>query len=567
MGKLSEKAEIVFRDRYAFSEDETWEQACLRIAKAIASVEKEPQKWIDKFAEIIYDLYFLPGGRIIRNAGRPRTNLLNCFGLVCEDSIESIAETLKNTLIISAEGGGVGINFNLRPKGAPVKRKGGVSSGVVSFMELFDVVNSIIETGGSRRGALLGFIRIDHPDVLDFIRAKSVEGKLTNFNISVAITHEFLDAVEGGEKWPLQFGGVVYSEVDARSLWMEIMENMVKHAEPGLLNWTNMQINNSYYCAPIVTVNACSELTLEEFGSCNLGALVLPKFISGDRTSWKKLEEVIHLAVRFLDNVLDVTTYPLPQIEATTLSLRRIGLGVMGLADYFFMKKIRYGSRESIKEIDRLFSFIRDTAYEASIKIAEEKGSFPKYDGIALSKSKFIRRMPKYIQRAIKEIGLRNVTLTSAQPTGTTSLLAEVTSGIEPLFAKGYRRKDRIGERIYIHPLAIEFISKGEPFPDWFVSSEDITPREHLEVQAAIQRYICSSISKTINCPKGTTAEELSLYILEYIRELKGVTVYVDESREEQVLYYLSEEEIKENINKGEIGSELGNCRSGVCEL
>ena len=241
----------------------------------------------------------------------------------------------------------------------------------------------------------------------------------------------------------------------------------------------------------------------------------------------------------------------------------------MGLADYFFAKKLRYGSPESIREIDRLYSFIRDTAYEASIKLAEEKGSFPKYDPIMLSKSKFVRRMPKYLQRMVKEIGLRNVTLTSAQPTGTTSLLVDVTSGIEPLFAKGYRRRDRVGERIYIHPLAVQFLENGEPFPEWYVSSEDITPKEHLEVQAAVQRYIDSSVSKTINCPKGTTAEQLSDYILEYIRDLKGVTVYVDQSREEQVLYYLTEEEIKQNIGKasGTRDEEEVKCKAGTCEV
>lgn len=562
--------EIIFRDRYALDENESWEQCCKRVASAVASVESEPSKWVDKFAEIIYEGYFIPGGRILRNAGRHKVvNLLNCFGLVCEDSIENIAKTLHDAIIIQAEGGGIGINFNLRPAGAPIKRKGGVSSGVVSFMEVFNAVTNVIETGGSRRGAMLAMLRADHPDVLHFIRAKSVEGRLSNFNISVAVTQEFIEAVRKKEKWPLQFGGKVYQEVNAYDLWMEIITNMVHHGEPGIINFTNLQINNSYYCQPIETVNACSEIPLERYGACLLGALVLPRFVKNKKTDWKKLEEVIHIAVRFLDDVLDLNYYFLPEIEHSVMSVRRMGLGTMGLADYFFSKEIRYGSLESIREIDRLYSMIWYTAYEASIKIAEEKGSFPKFDAVMLRQSKVIKRLPKYLQHAISVYGLRNVALTSAQPTGTTSLLVGVTSGIEPLFAKGYRRKDRISERVYIHPLAEKFIRNGESFPHWFVSSADITPAEHLKVQTAVQKYLDGSTSKTINFPAKTSPEEMSEVLLEYIDDLKGVTVYVDGSREEQVLYYLSEEEIRNYVLSGkfEMGKEERECKAGVCEL
>jgi len=563
--------EQIFKDRYALTEDETWEQACKRMGVSIAQAENgNKEYWAEKFASIIYDGYFIPGGRIIRNAGRPRCNMLNCYGLVCEDSIESIGKTLYDALVIQSEGGGIGVNFNLRPKGAPIKRKGGVSSGVVSFVKLFNYITNVIETGGSRRGAMLAMLRIDHPDVSDFIYAKSEAGELENLNISVAITNEFIDSVIKDKEWTLHFGGKVYKTVKAKDLWFQIIENMIKHAEPGILNISNMQINNSYYCAPIETTNACSEIPLERYGACLLGALVLPKFVRSDgKTNWKLLEEVINIAVRFLDDVLDITAYPLPETLSAVLNVRRMGLGTMGLADYLFVKKIKYGSYECLKEIDRLYSTIQQMAYDASIKLAEEKTSFPKYDPIALCDSKIIRRLPRFIQHGIKNIGLRNIALTSAQPTGTTSLLVGVTSGIEPLFAKGYLRKDRISERVYIHPLTRKYAGDNNELPDWFVSAEDITPDEHLEAQVTVQRYLDGSISKTINFPETVNVEAMSNVLLKYVKDLKGVTVYVDKSREDQVLFYLNREKIMEYLKNEsvEIGKEERDCKAGTCEL
>lgn len=567
---MEKQAELIFKDRYANDENETWEQRCQEIARILASVEEDSEKWEEIFYNVLVNRLFIPGGRILRNAGQLGTNLLNCIGLVCEDSIESIANTLRETIIVSAEGAGVGVNFDLRPEGSPIKRKKTESSGVVSFMKWFDSINEVVKSGGDRRAALLGFIRIDHPEIYKFIHAKSEMGVLENFNISVAITHEFLDAVENDEEWPLSFGGHIYETVKARNLWYCILDNMIKHGEPGLLNFTNMSINNSYVLGvPIQTVNACSELNMERYGSCDLGSLHLPSYLNGGRTSWKLLEEIIPIAVRMLDNVLDVTRYPLQEIKQTSQALRRVGLGVMGLADFLFVKEIRYGSRDSIKEIDRLFGAIRDFAYEASVKLAEEKGSFPKYDAALLPKAKFIKKLPRHLQRGIKEQGLRNVTLLAVAPTGTTSLIGNTTSSIEPLFAKAYKRKDRAGERIYIHSLLIDFTRNGEKIPDWFVSTEDITPFEHLEVQTTVQRYVDSSISKTLNLPSETTVEDLDKMVLSYIRELKGLAVYVDGSRGEQVLNRIPVEEAKKHIDKAitEMDEEALACRTGVCEL
>ncbi|RLB06448.1 MAG: adenosylcobalamin-dependent ribonucleoside-diphosphate reductase [Deltaproteobacteria bacterium] len=572
--KLSPNAELVFYDRYALHEKETWEEAALRVAQAVAKAEADKEKierWTEKFAEIIAEQYFLPGGRILRNAGRSkRLNLFNCFTLPpVEDNIESIGETMKNALICWSYGGGIGIDWsNLRPKGAPLLSKGGKSSGLVSFIRSLDYIGQTIETGGSRRSGALAIVSAQHPEVLDFIEAKVKHGELSAHNISVGVTYEFLEAVDQDEEWILEFGGKEYLRLPARELWNKILDNMLQSAEPGLINYTNIRKNNSYYFAPIAGCNLCGELPLSAFEGCCLGALVLPRFVQGTQTNWKKMEEVIWTAVRFLDNVIDVNYYFLPQIEEVSKQGRRIGLGVMGLADYLFAKQIRYGSERSVEEVSRLFRFIRDTAYQASIALAQEKVPFPKFDRFEYLKASFIRKLPPSLRMDIKKYSIRNVTLMACAPTGTISLLADVTSGVEPLFAKAYRREDRIGARVYIHPLYKKFLQEGE-IPDWFVDTYDISPREHLEVQVTIQKYVDGSISKTLNLPATTTVEELSELFLEYFFDLKGITVYRDRCRPEQVLYHVSEKEAREFLEQADerADEETIQCRSGVCEL
>ena len=570
---LSEDATLIAKNRYFASEDETWETCCRRIARFVASAEPAEKRaiWEEKFAQMIYELRFIPGGRILRNSGKVKGSVLNCYVLPVEDDIISIGDLIKNSLIVWAEGGGCGINFSpLRPSGAPIKTKGGESSGLVSFLQAVDGVANTIESGGQRRAAAIAIVRIDHPEVLKFIDAKLKHGTLSNFNISVALTEEFLTAVErgNGTKWDFNFGGKTWDSTIATDLWNKIVDNMLKSAEPGIINWKNLTKNNSYYFNQIVGTNPCGELPLGEYEACDLGSINLPSFVKQKNTDMSKLAETIDIAIRFLDNIIDVNYYSISEIENKVKLGRRIGLGTMGLADYLFKKELRYGGQRSLSEIERLYKFIRDKAYESSIRLALEKGTFPKFDKIMFGKASFIRKLPASLRSEIKKHGIRNVTILTQPPTGTTSLLAGATSGIEPLFCKAYRRKDRISERIYIHPF-IKSLKDGEDIPEWFVDVFDLTPVDHFEVQSVIQRFTDGAVSKTINLPKSTTLDDLSKLLLEYIWDLKGVTVYRDNSRDQQVLYPMSKSDIKKHLKSGSssMSEEDMRCASGTCEI
>ena len=473
-----------------------------------------------------------------------------------------------------SEGGGVGANFSpLRPAGDAILGKGGYSSGLVSFMEASDAVAKTIESGGGRRAATIGHVDISHPEVVNFIDAKLLHGRLPRFNISVAVNHDFLECVEADREWQFKFKQKIYGKVKARELWSKIVSNMVKCAEPGLLNWSNFSKNNSYYFSPVLGTNPCGETTLSAYEACDLGSIVLPNFITGNvNTNWKKLETVIKTAVRFLDNVIDVNKYALKEIDINVHKSRRIGLGVIGLAEYLFAKKIRYGSAKAVAEVETLMKRIRDACYIASMELAIEKGAFPYFEPVQYGKASFIRKLPAEIRMDIKKYGIRNCTLMALAPTGTISLLTDYSSAIEPLFAKALLRKDRVGERMYIHPKYKEILISGEETPDWFVDSFDLEPKDHFEMQVACQKYCDASVSKTINLPAETTEQDLSSLLLEYIYDLKGVTVYRDGSREGQVLNKVSEEEVKEYLKKQketEQSLREGDikCSSGVCEL
>jgi len=570
---LSENALTVAKSRY-FMQDEDWEACTKRCGSTIASLETEKDKYSELFSEMIYQMDFLPGGRILRNCGRARGSLFNCFHLPIGDSIEEIGQFIKDALILWSEGGGVGCNFSpLRPKGDVIMGKGGSSSGLVSFIEAADGVAHTIESGGARRAAAIAHVDVSHPEILNFIDAKLSQNRLQHFNISVSVNEYFLQAVEANRNWEFRFKQKGYGEVPAREIWDKIVTNMVQWAEPGLLNWDKFSKNNSYYFAPVMGTNPCGETTLEPYGVCNLGSLVLPNFVINKNTNWIKLEQTIELAVRFLDNVTDINKYVLKQNDITAHNSRRIGIGVMGIAQYLFAKKIRYGTDKAVLEIERLMAFIRNKAYETSVKLAIEKGAFPKFDAIQYSKASFIRKLPASIRMDIKRHGTRNCTLMAIAPTGTISLLADCTSGVEPLFHKAYIRKDRVSERIYINPKYEEILNDNDgEIPDWFVDSHDLTPEEHLEIQSAVQKYVDGSVSKTINLPKEATEEDLSKLLLEYIYDLKGVTVYRDGSREGQILNPLSHEEVlthlqKQNGIKRHLSEKDVVCKSGTCEL
>ena len=573
--KLSDNALQVAQSRY-FMNGEDWEGCAKRVARTIASPETKDRDLIEsQFADMIYNMDFLPGGRILRNSGRTRGSLFNCYHLPIGDSIEEIGQFIKDALILWSEGGGVGCNFSpLRPKNDPILGKGGKSSGLVSFMEAADYVSKTIESGGSRRAAAIGHIDVSHPELNDFIDAKLVHGRLSHFNISVGVTHEFLEAVEADADWEFRFKQRVYGKTKARKIWKKIVTNMLECAEPGLLNWTNFSKNNSYYFEPVLGTNPCGETTLGPYGACDLGSLVLPSFITGNiNTNWKKLEQVIRQAVRFLDNVIEVNKYILREIDVSAHKSRRIGIGVIGLAEYLFAKKLRYGSEKSVQEVERLVQFIKNAAYQASIELAVEKGSFPMFDPIPYSKSSFIRKkLPAKIRMDIKKHGIRNCTLMAFAPTGTISLLADYTSGVEPLFAKALHRKDRVGDRMYVHPLYAEIIQNGEETPEWFVDSFDLDPKDHFEIQVACQKFCDASVSKTINLPKKTTYDNLNDLLLEYIYDLKGVTVYRDGSREGQILNRVPHDEVVKYMNtdhavEHNLEPEDVKCSTGSCEL
>jgi len=569
MVKMSNNADIVASARY-FMDNEDWQGCSQRSGYGAANVENGDRvKYSEAFSEMIHEMYFLPGGRILRNMGRARGSLFNCYVVPMGDSIEQIGDFLRDSLILWSEGGGVGTNLSfLRPNGAPIRGKGGDSSGPVSFLAAADAVAETIKVGGSRRAALLACMHVKHPDIVEFIDAKLVDGRIPNANISVAVDKHFLEAVEQDQEWRFRFAQQDYGTVPAIDIWNKIMHNMVTRAEPGFLNYHNLTKNNSYYFDPIVSTNPCGEVPLGEYGVCDLGSLVLPRFVTNTRTNWKKLGEVIKLAVRFLDNIIELNKYVLKSIDINAHNARRIGLGVMGLADYLFAKQLRYGSKKANYEVERMMRFIRDAAYEASIELSMEKGAFPKFDSTRYGKSHFIRTLPASLRMDIKKHGVRNVTLMAVAPTGTISLLPEVVGGIEPLSFKAYEREDQIGKRMYVHPIYEDIVKGGQATPDWFVDTTDLKPEDHFDTQAMVQKYVDGAVSKTINMAKGTTADMLSDLMLEYIHDLKGVTVYVDGCKEGQILNSVTKKEVKEYLKSNEsAGPEAIECSSGSCEI
>ena len=568
MTDLSESAKTIIGKRYLWAEREScWEELCVRVGKEIASAEPN-SSYSDVFSEMIYNLDFIPGGRTLRNAGRPRGSLLNCYVLPYGDSIKEIGHEFNaNALELWADGGGVGTNVSyLRPKGAVISGRGGNSSGPVSFLTFSNAGALTIESGGQRRAAALAMMNVTHPDIFKFIDAKLVDNILSAFNISVAVTEKFIEAVECDLPWELAFNKKEYSKVPARKLWDKIMSNMISCAEPGIINWDKIRENNSYYFAPIYATNPCGEAPMEAYGACCLGSLVLPNFIKGtSSTNWAKMSSTIKNGIRFLDNVLEINKYPIPEIERRAKDGRRVGIGVMGLAEYLFAKEIRYGSERAIRETERLMRFIRDETYQTLIELASEKGAFPKFDSRAYSKAKFIRSLPASIRMDIKRYGSRCVTGMAIAPTGTISLIPEVQSGIEPLPYKAYKRNDRVSERYYIHPIYRDCLLGGD-VPEWFVDTQDIDAKDHFEIQSVVQKYVDGAVSKTIGLKKGYSADNLSKLMLEYIKDLKGVTVYVDGSREGQILNPITAEEARANIDSNWETIEA-ECRTGSCDI
>lgn len=551
--------------------EEMWD----RLAGAMASVESTPelqQEWKTKFRTILDDWKLVPGGRIAAGAGASdELTLFNCYVIPSpKDSRGGIMQTLSEMTEIMARGGGVGINLSsLRPRRAVVKGVNGSSSGAVSWGGLFSYTTGLIEQGGSRRGALMLMINDWHPDVLDFITVKQTMGQVTNANLSVCVSNSFMKAVKEDLDWELAFPDtnepdynevwdgdleqwkasgrkvIPYRTVKAREIWHTIIESAWKSAEPGVvfMEYYN-QMSNSWYFNPIICTNPCAEQGLPAWGVCNLSAINLSKFYDEEQqdVAWEDLATTTRYSVRFLDNVIDKTPYHFPENEQNQKLERRVGLGTMGLAELMIKLKIRYGSPESLEFLDKLYGFIAREAYLASADIAEEKGSFQAFDAEKYLQSGFMKNMTEIypeIRAAVTEKGIRNVTVITQAPTGSTGTMVGTSTGIEPYFAFKYFRQSRLGFDEQFVPIAQEWLDAhpGESLPDYFITAMDLSAEDHIRAQAAIQRWVDSSISKTANCPADFTVEETKrLYELAFDLGCKGVTIYRDGSRDVQVL-------------------------------
>ncbi len=527
--------------------DRTIEDSWQRVANAIAAAEPEASRegWAARFAGALADLAFLPAGRILAGAGAGRSvTLFNCFVMGrIEDDLSSIFANVKEAALTMQQGGGIGHDFStLRPKGAPVRSIGADASGPVSFMDVWDAMCRTIMSAGARRGAMMATLRCDHPDIEAFVDAKADPARLRNFNLSVLVTDAFIAAVRAGAPWDLVFEGKVWRTVDARALWDRIMRATYDYAEPGVvfIDRVNAQ-NNLAYCEEIQCCNPCGEQMLPPYGACLLGSINLARLVDNPFTAEARLDEgrleaLTTTAVRFLDNAIDVSNYPLEAQRQEAKAKRRIGLGVTGLADALILCGVRYGTAEAAALAKRWMATIERAAYLASAELAAEKGAFPLYDAGRFLAAPNVRRLPEEVRAAIARHGIRNGLITSIAPTGTISLLAgNVSSGIEPVFDFRYERRvlERDGsiriEQVedHAHALYREKLGPEAPPTDAFVTAEELTPSAHLKMQAAVQAHVDSSISKTINCPADLSFEAFKdVYLEAYDLGLKGCTTY-----------------------------------------
>ncbi len=526
--------------------DKTIEDTWARVANALADPENpaDRDKWAAKFADAMSDFRFLPAGRIVAGAGTDRdVTLFNCFVMgTIPDDMSGIFEHLREAALTMQQGGGIGYDFStLRPKGARVRGVGADASGPLSFMDVWDSMCRTIMSAGHRRGAMMATLRCDHPDIEAFIDAKQEAGRLRMFNLSVLVTDAFMDAVREDRDWDLAFDGTTYKTVSARSLWDRIMTATYEYAEPGVIFIDRInRANNLGYCETISTTNPCGEQPLPPYGACLLGSINLARLIIDPfgltaRLDEDALAELVPLAVRMMDNVTEASQFPLDAQAAEAKAKRRIGLGVTGLADALILCGARYGSAQAVELTERWMRAIRDHAYRASIDLAAEKGGFPLFDADAYLVGETVAALPQDIQDGIRAHGIRNSLLTSVAPTGTISLFADnVSSGIEPVFSYTYTRNvlmpdgTQREEDVSDYAFRLWRRLKGDaPLPDSFVSAQNIAPGDHVVMQAAAQKYIDSSISKTINVPADLSFDAFKdVYQQAWDTGCKGCTTY-----------------------------------------
>lgn len=581
--QLTGLSEKVFLDRYSLKDEagnpveKTPEEMWKRVARGIADVETKENKaiWRKKFYDVMKDFKFLPGGRIFAGAGTNYdVTYYNCFVIPSpKDSRDGILDNLKSMIEIMARGGGVGLNLSsLRPRGARVKKVNGFSSGPINWAELYSLATKdIVQQGGSRRGALMLMLHDWHPDIEEFITVKQDLTRINGANLSVCLSDAFMEAVKNNADWDLAYpdlddpmydekwdgdlvgwkkiGGrvKVQKTIKASYLWDLICTAAWRSAEPGLhfLERSNKR-SNTWYFEKLIATNPCGEQPLSAWAVCNLGAMNLTAYVKEGKFDYDSFGADVQVATRFLDNVIDSTYYFLKENEQCAKDIRRTGLGIMGLGDALIMMKLRYGAEESLPTIDKIFKTLRDNAYIASTEIAKEKGAFPKFEAEKYLQGHHIKALPKSIRERIEKNGIRNAVLLTIAPTGTTSLLAGTTSGIEPVYEFEFIRKSRLGIDKLYHPLYDEWRRQNPDVkrPEYFVSANDLTPMDHAKVQAIAQGYIDSSISKTVNAPNNHTVEDVKdLYMAAYDMGMKGITYMRDGSR----MGVLQREEKKED--------------------
>jgi ribonucleoside-diphosphate reductase alpha chain len=564
--KLPLNAILVLERRYLRKDEkgrviETTDQMFRRIAKCVAAVEKQYGKSDaevadaeDLFYRLMTNLEFIPNSPTLMNAGTMFRQLSACFVLPVEDSIEGIFDTLKAAAIIHKTGGGTGFSFSrLRPRGDVVKTTGGIASGAISFAKIYDTATEVMKQGGRRRGANMGILRVDHPEIMDFIVAKEKEGVLRNFNISVAATDKFMEAVEKDGDFNLTNprNGEVSETLKARAIWNLMIMMAWKNGEPGIIFLDTINKHNpTPNIGQIESTNPCGEQPLLPYESCNLGSIDVSKFVSEDgEMDWNRLRDAVKWGVRFLDNVIDANVYTLPEIETVTKGNRKIGLGIMGFADMLIKMGIRYDTEEGLQNGEKLMKFITAEARKASVELGEERGNFPNFRGSTLEK---------------KFKTMRNATVTTIAPTGTISIIAGCSQGIEPIFAIVYVREvaESLGRSLIEVNALFESVALKEGFYDeelikkiakktsiqdveevpervrrLFVAAHDISAEWHVRMQAAFQKHTDNAVSKTINFPNRATPDDIDkAYQLAYKLGCKGVTVYRHGSREKQIL-------------------------------
>ncbi len=543
-------AEAIWDMKYRFKAEDgspidvTVEDSWRRIARALAAVETDPAAWEDRFYAALEDFRYLPAGRITAGAGTGRSvTLFNCFVMgTIPDSMGGIFDALKEAALTMQQGGGIGYDFStIRPRGAEVKGVAADASGPLSFMDVWDAMCRTIMSAGSRRGAMMATMRCNHPDIEAFIAAKQDAARLRMFNLSVLVTDAFMAAVKADRPWDLSFGGKVYRSVAAQDLWNAIMRATYDYAEPGVIFIDRINaMNNLAYVETIAATNPCGEQPLPPYGACLLGSINLARLVTdpfgkGAALDEEALDDLTRVAVRMMDNTVEASRFPLPEQQAEARAKRRIGLGVTGLADALLMTGLRYGSERAAKQTEDWMHRIARAAYLASVDLAKEKGAFPLFDAGKFLASGTMMQMDEDVREAVRAHGIRNALLTSVAPTGTISLYAgNVSSGIEPVFAYAYKRKvlqkdgSRSEEEVVDYAVQLWRERFGDkPLPEHFVNAQTLPPLDHVRMQAAAQKWVDSSISKTINCPEEIGFDAFKdVYMAAWDQGCKGCTTY-----------------------------------------